>query len=489
MTDPRYPLTITMPVSTLNHVMTNRKDDYEKLYQDLNIQKREGFPASADLTLAYSRTTLDELIRVMQFLYFDSGNQALPVGFGGREFGIQDPTLMKLLEQAVWGPTNSVPGIAQKKIQDLISGNRITNVNAFQSLSGIPFSGLMVYDRVDLYCLLKDPGYFTGEKSICDPLTLNQDTQFVLSNRYIGQDITIRGCGSVKFSNCVITGKIDVTDVEDIHIYNCIITGSIIARNLNKLKLHSSNVRKLLICRTEREAINATDTVDLVDSKIFRFEFLNSNVNHFDMIRTEITEACMTDLKISSPNFRSSQFDLSKLTPEYMRDERPGPEDSFYLSFQSQRKEKATSPDERALDTIDAMLQYGNFDHDHNAYADLKYRKMLYSNSGFRRFFVRFTGGYYKPSRWVFYLLAVMLVFSGLYCAIPDGFSSVMGGDTFSLDLLTALQFSVLQLIGANTMAIVSVGICQILTILHASLNATIIANFFAAIVKRYMTA
>lgn len=97
MNENRYELTVSMPVSILNHVSTQHKKDFETLYRSHTVQKRENFPASVDLTLVYSRGSLDELIRILKFLYIDSGNQSLPVRFGGREFCIQDPALHRYM--------------------------------------------------------------------------------------------------------------------------------------------------------------------------------------------------------------------------------------------------------------------------------------------------------------------------------------------------------------------------------------------------------
>ncbi|MCI6435861.1 MAG: transposase [Clostridiales bacterium] len=50
------------------------------------------------------------------------------------------------------------------------------------------------------------------------------------------------------------------------------------------------------------------------------------------------------------------------------------------------------------------------------------------------------------------------------------------------------LHYSLLQIIGANTLPIISKGLCQILTVIHATLNTTIVANFFASIIKNTWT-
>ena len=219
MNENRYELTVSMPVSILNHVSTQHKKDFDTSYSSHTVQRRENFPASVDLTLVYSRETLDELMRVLKFLYNDSGNQALPVRFGGKEFRIQDSALHKYLEMMVWNEDRRLPGVTRRSVQELIAENYMKDPADFQALARQPFSGMMFYDNVDLYCLTRDAACLSVDKQPADTDSLGEHGIFVLSNRCIDRNITIRTCGNVRFENCVITGKIDITDVEEIHLY------------------------------------------------------------------------------------------------------------------------------------------------------------------------------------------------------------------------------------------------------------------------------
>ena len=84
-----------------------------------------------------------------------------------------------------------------------------------------------------------------------------------------------------------------------------------------------------------------------------------------------------------------------------------------------------------------------------------------------------------------FALVSILFTFiyTSPYCLFSDGSDALRQG----LPLLTATYYSVLQMIGTSVEKIAPQGLSAILSTIQASLNAVLMANFFTAVIKKYV--
>ena len=100
---------------------------------------------------------------------------------------------------------------------------------------------------------------------------------------------------------------------------------------------------------------------------------------------------------------------------------------------------------------MELFLTKGHFGNDNHLYGNLKYQKALYSNSGLKRFLIWLTGALYIPSRWIIFIILNTVIFTMLYCAIPELKFITINNDTLqSIDFWTSMYYSICQIIGAT---------------------------------------
>lgn len=477
MSENHIQLSVTMPKSVFDLQMDNVI--FEFRYQSHSIIHCAEGADSVCVTFSYDTETAADMIFVLDKIYKDSGYAPLPVDFLNNRYEIQDTALHKMILNRVDAQNHSTV-TAYYLLNSIVKHNKITNLDMLEALAHKPFSGIMLYDHMDHYCITHDLDYLLKPQDPPAHIEI-ENLDFIISNRYITQDFLLKKSRHVDIKNCIISGDITLSSCENVSFWNCIITGNITCFGASRISIVECNASHFLI-------YNCTlSKFTLSWSKIYRFELHSSRLDALEVYQNKVIQPYLANLKLPDTKIPVDQFKFRNITPGIIRKTRGNPTPRFFLTYQVNKKPQKVTPSEIAIDTVDTLLKNGYFGNDYHALAVLKYKKLLYSNTGLKKIFILITGGFYFPSRWVLYLIFFSVLFTFAYWQIPSGFTSTVGDAAFQIDFLTALQYSMLQIIGANTLPIKSEGICQLLTVIHATLNTTIVANFFASIIKKYM--
>ena len=452
---------------------------FTHLYKSHHIVNTTDNPNSVCVTFSYCTDTVVDMISVLENIYKGSGNLPLSVDFLSRKYEIQSSDLHKMILIRVCA-RNKSEVTSRYRLNTIIKEHKITDLKMLKSLAETPFSRIMLYDRLDHYEITRDPNYLFHHKDPPAKIEIEY-SDFSISNRYISQNLHLNRCQKVDIQNCIITGDVMLSSSENVSFWNCIIIGKVTCFGASNISFVECNASHLLI-------YNCTlDKLTLSWSKIFRFEMHSSHIAVLEMYQNKIVQPYLANLKLPDTKILIDQFKFRNISPKIIQKKSGTPNARFFLTYQINHDIKAVISSEIAIDTVSTLLNNGNFGTDYHTLAVLKYKKLLYSNTGLKKFFVFLTGGFYFPSRWLLYLIVCSVLFAFAYWTIPNGFADLTTGNSIQIDFLTALQYSLLQIIDTNTFPFSCKGFCQILTVIHATLNTTLVANFFASIIKKCM--
>lgn len=477
MAEHSFHLNVTMPKAVFDQEFANTL--FALVYQKHRIVLTDQTTANVCVTFSYTNETAFDMICVLASIYDAAGKQSLSVDFCNQQHDIQSNTLHKMI-LIMAGAQNDNALTSAYRLNSIIKNRNITDLDMLKALPNEPFSGIMVYDHLDYFSITHKLDYLLQPKT--PPAQIEEYSgDFILSNRYITQDILINKRHEANIQNCIITGNIELSSVEKISFWNCVIVGKITCFGSSKISIVECNASHFLIynCHLSKFTLSL--------SKIYRLEMHSSSIDVLEMYNNEVVQPYLANLKLPDTKIDAGQFNFRNISPRIIRKKRGTPNERFFLTYQLNKKEKKVTPADIAIDTVETLLNNGSFGNDYHTLANLKYKKSLYSNTGLKKFFIFITGGFFFPSRWITYLVVLTILFALIYWRIPSGFVSTIDGAFIQLNYITALHYSLLQIIGANTLPIISKGLCQILTVIHATLNTAIIANFFASIIKKYM--
>lgn len=477
MAEHSFHLNVTMPKIVFDQEFANPL--FTLVYQKHSTVLTDQTTNNVCVTFSYCNKTAFDMLCVLESIYDTSGKQPLSVDFHNQKHEIQSNALHKLI-LIMAGAQNDKTLTSAYRLNLIIKNKNITDLDMLKALPNEPFSGIMFYDHFDYFSITHKVDYLLHPKT--PPAQIEESSgDFVISNRYINQDILIKKRHEVNIQNCIVLGNIELSSVEKVSFWNCIILGKITCFGSSEISITECNASHFLIynCNFSRFTLSL--------SKIYRFEMHSSRIDVLLMYDNKVVQPYFANLKLPDKKFEVDQFNFRNITPKIIRKKRGTPNARFFLTYQLNEKEKQITSTDIAIDTVETLLNNGNFGKDYHILANLKYKKILYSNTGLKKIFIFITGGFFFPSRWVIYLIGFLALFAFIYWQIPSGFTSTANGATIQLDLLTALQYSLLQIIGVNTLPIASKGLCQVLTVVHATLNTMIVANFFASIIKKYM--
>lgn len=358
--------------------------------------------------------------------------------------------------------------------------NIIKKNDDLNKLGDIPFSGIFRIDYLDLFLELNMPIY--PSDNLPDNITVEYTTVTV-SNRIIQSDFKFCKCSSVSFSNCIFEKNVAFLDCEKLIFWNCIFMEEVECVDISSIEILETNIKFLSILNSSNLDLR------LNFSKIYRFEFSFCHIEKIFITNSKINEIYFAQLHMPKNKFDISQFvekniKLKTINKEKNKIKCP---DDFLISFQLHQPQKTVSKSDITLDTINTLLNSGEFGTNKNELANLKYKKLLYSNKGIKRLFIFITGGFLKPIRWIYYLVAITSIFTGIYCMPFSKFVLESSPkEIIKMDFWTALHYSILQIIGTNNNYI-PVGCSKIWTTIQLLLCTIIIANFFTSFIKKYM--
>lgn len=425
---------------------------------------------------------------VLEQLYYAYYDQELLVEFSKMRFQIQDMILHKMilqrareLDDEAWNRSNL--------LCRLVEDNQITSLDKLRDISNIPFSGMMRYDEYD-YSVNKgdELACFIRMKSGCrceqesEVWIVEHVNECVNSNRYINKKMEISHCKVTKFENCYIEGNLKISTSDEVIIFNCIVTGKIVCTDVAELQIIESNVFHFLMYNS-----NVTKCRVAI-SKIYRLEIHNCFIDKWDVYDNIFEQSYFGELSLPDKKIDIEQFKSKNIRPGIIKEVRRCPREKFYLSYQLKKvSNRKISSQYITLQTVETLLDNGDFRRNYAAKGDLQYKKILYANRGIKKAYIFLTGGFYKPYRWVIYIAVTAFMFSLLYWKVTAGFVDSESGIIVELDFCKALQYSFSQLVNIDLMKLNGKGVCQGATIVQKALNTVFIADFFASVIKRYM--
>lgn len=370
--------------------------------------------------------------------------------------------------------------ISQASLKNLIKTHKVKSLNQLSNAMALPFS--LFYDFDDVDQLLDLRIIHNGRLTHADnTLELKRYDAVVFSNRHIKTKIIVKDTKSVEFYNCYVETDVLCFGVTNVSFIDCIFVGELCCSHCSSVIVDGCNIHKLLF------SVNTLSLLKISWSKIYELSFYDSDVPHLATYRNHINKISVSASNLHDNKIKISQIKEAKITLFDYFIKKTAPSKKWYLSFIVDEPLKITSNNVHMLDTIDVLLNNCDFEHRHKEKSNLKYKRMLYSNKGLKKLFIRLTGGFYKPFRWVLYYFVISIVFTYLYtmpfCVFLDGYEVLKRG----LSPLTAANYTLLQTLGANVLGINPQGIAAILSAIHVSLNNVVVASFFTTVIKKYM--
>lgn len=333
-------------------------------------------------------------------------------------------------------------------LRNIIKEFKITSIQEAINLKQRPFSGLLPLNQFDYFNIFsicpfeKTPEYIKTEGA-----------DVYMANRYIDRSFEVSKA-NVKIENCIIDGDVLIKFAEHVTISQCIITGKVECRNVQNAYFSSINVNRLKIYDCD------FDNLHFDYCKVFRFLLSNCSIKNPRMFNNIFFEPHIVNSGLQDCDFKIdiSQFDTKKVNLRTIRkiieDAPTNIEDAnkFYLTFQADENVKCTeSTKDNFVNQVELFLTKGHFGNDNHLYGNLKYQKALYSNSGLKRFLIWLTGALYIPSRWIIFIILNTVIFTMLYCTIPELKFITINNDTpQSIDFWTSMYYSICQIIGAT---------------------------------------
>ncbi len=370
--------------------------------------------------------------------------------------------------------------IIQHTLKEFVHENKIKSLSHLGKVMDLPFSMFYNFDELDQLIDLRI--LHNGRLTVTgNTLELKRYNELVFSNRHIKTNIEIKNSNRIEFINCFIEADITCFEVNNVEFTNCIFAGKLSCSHCSTVIVDSCNVKELLF------SINRLSMLKITWCKIFELYFFDSDVPHLAAYKNHINKISISASNLHDNKITISQLRESNVTLFNYFCKKSCPSEKWYLTFNSDEPIKSISKKTHMLDTIDALLTNCDFEYRQKEKCNLKYKKMLYSNHGLRKLFIFITGGYYKPFRWIVYFALVSILFTFIYtspyCLFSDGSDALRQG----LPLLTATYYSVLQMIGTSVEKIAPQGLSAILSTIQASLNTILMANFFTAVIKKYV--
>ena len=434
------------------------------------------------MSFKLSSSNVDDIYQLIWFIYINKSNENNRWIYNGNEYPIFNPKIMKRFLRDFEG-TGNYP-LRCPVLSDIIKDAGLANIQQVRELAEKPFSGILLFDQFDLLRLFK---IFPTEK-IPDHVKV-EDRDIYISNRYVKNSFEIKK-GNVFFRNCILDGNILITSASQVEFSQCIITGEVKCIDVSNLRLSSVNVKQFTLYESTLSYLH------FEYSKLYRFVFHTCVVEHLTLLHNKFIEPYVANLRFPDIKWKmdTSQFvakNINSRTIERINKDKPfciKNENDFYLTFLFREPSASTSSKDIALDMVKIILTYGDLDNEHRLYSDMKYKKALYSNTGWRRVFVFLTGAFYIPSRWAIYLILNLSLFTMLFIGVPTfQFVNTITDSTERLNLWTAAYYSICQIIGSNPTHFSPIGATQICTTIQSLLNTVFIANFFVALMRKFM--
>lgn len=399
---------------------------------------------------------------------------------GKKSYKIMDRELHKIIEHSMRECSFNNRDILSR----MIKNNNIQSLDEVEKLCRTPFSGIMPFDSMDMFTLFHDFEYIgKGVEPIKElPKEFESyNVEVSICNRYIDEGISFKFKNNkeVIFENCVINGDISLLSVEKVKFWNCIILKNINCFECSKIEVSECNIHSLEIYNSNVEKLNISY------NNLYYFTLCNSCIKNLRFYNNRIINPLLYDVHLPNKIIDMRQFNMSSFYEKCIGEKF---RDKFYLKFRLYEQEKKTSHKrEKVLKTIDTLLEYGELNNDLHTLQKLKYKKMLYSNTGLSRIFVIITGGFYKPWIWLMYLLFSILLFSIMYSLpICDFVVTLQDASevVINLNFKEAFQYSILQIWETNIFTYKPIGISQLLTVIQLAINTMLIANYFATLIK-----
>lgn len=388
------------------------------------------------------------------------------------------------IKQIFWDIRECTPKmfVSAHLLCDIVKNNAniIKKNNDLIKLGDIPFSGIFKIDNLDLHFDLY--AYIHPRDNLPDNLTIENGT-IIVSNRIIQIDFKFNKCPSISFNNCIFENNVKFSNCEELIFWNCIFMEEVECVNISSIKILETNIKFLFIYNSSNLNLNFNF------SKIYRFEFIFCHIEKMLITNNKIIEIYFAQLHMPKNKIDMSQFVEKNVNFKTIHKEKNKIKcpDDFLISFQVHQPLKNVLKSDIALDNINILLNSGEFGTNNNELANLKYKKLLYSNKGIKKMFVFITGGFLKPVLWIYYLVAITVIFAGIYCMPFSQFELKSSSEVINIDLWTALHYSILMIIGSNTTDYFPKGCSQICTTLQSVLCTVVIANFFTSVIKKYM--
>lgn len=373
--------------------------------------------------------------------------------------------------------------LARHRLRNIIKENNICSLRELRELPKRPFAWILSLEGIDFDSYFnKSFTEYTGN------LIEEEYPNFSIRNRYINKDFNLIK-GKITFENCIIEGNIEITCADSVTFSQCIIIGNVQITATSYVCFSFSNIKQVCIYNS------VFKTFDISDCKIFRFILHSSKFDFITLYRNRFIETYLAKLNLPDNfKFDVSQFDIKNVNHKIIKkiSNSQGPqikrENEFYLSYSCDEPQLSITEDNITFDMANLFLTHGDLFNNHRLYANMKYEKAYCSNSGLRKWGIFLTGAFYKPSRWILYILINTIIFTILYLFIPELYftNTVQGGDS-AINIGAAIYFSMGQIIGSNPTIYIPVGITEILATIQSLLNTVFLANMAASLVKKYL--
>lgn len=413
---------------------------------------------------------------IMKELYESGFIDNTRIEFNGKRFFLSDDDLERYY--FFYNLTTSMmdsfpcPGLLKCIIHDY----NIKKYSELYLLSQVKFSELMAWSFLDSCFFHADP--FEKEK-----ILFRNHMGLTIYNRYINKQIILKRCKDITFVNCIIDKGILISSSENICFVGCIVREKTVIDDYisSNFEILESIIETIVIFNAKFEKFK------LQENKIFRLTIMNSTASQCEWNSIKIDFFSGENFIIPCKEIDLNHINLKNISIKAYSKLCPKNIDSFFLKFyENDCKKRKSSKEEACLSTIDFLLSHSFSENDREAIALLKYRKNLYNLTGIKKVYAFLTGGFYKPLRFVFYVLILNIIMCFMF-TIPINEFECNAKIFNSLSIVDSIKYCLSLLLDINDFKYNADGITQVLAIAYKFLNVVFATSFFTSLLKKYI--
>jgi len=268
---------------------------------------------------------------------------------------------------------------------------------------------------------------------------------------------------------------------------HCIFTGGLFLSGLGKIALFHTNCGELSVFNSKLDELMVTGC------RLGAWSLQRVAAKRMDTEENRIKMIQISDTEIQETVFDHRQLRLEALREKIeageSRSEGLGEQELFrFIPYKTSLDLKKKEEHRSMVETLDFIRSATSISEDRGRFTELMYLEVLLKQDRrWERRFVRLTGGFLKPLRFIVLALGILVAFALLYMLPFLQFQSSLHGLMTGLDFRQALYFSGVTFTTIGYGDISPIDGARVLAVMEGILGISVMSCFLVALVKKYI--